>query len=257
MYGVKLIGNVHTYAKNLEMQTKWRQKQQAAKSTEQWNVHPETKAEEESLVEKMAASVDAQEEAQSGDRMQEIRHKLMLGSTLSPKDLEYLKEKSPEMYEEYVQAEEERKREEKAYKEALRRCRTQEEVERLKSSAINRSLARAEAIEKNPNIPPERKAIKIAAERRKAEDVDRNTKEFVRRGEYRKLPTEAEVVRAEKAKEERAEARREADDPEKKRPIEPETEEEKKVRRAKARAAYSYLSASKEEAPDNRWSQRA
>lgn len=247
MYGVKLIGNVRDYARMMEMKNKWTQKQQAARSTEKWNLHPETKAEEERLIETMTASVRFQEEAENGDKMQEIRHKMLLGSPLTKEEREYLKENSPETYEEYVQAEEERKREEKAYREALRRCRTQEEVERLRSSAVSRCLVRAKAIEATPNIPPERKAQKLAEEGRKAADVDRSTKEFIRKGEYRRLPTETEEVRAEKAKEERAKSHS----------GEPETEEEKKVRRAKAKAAYAHLSANSEDAPESRWSQRA
>ena len=292
MFGIKMMGNVHTYAKQMQMQSMWRQKQESGDVTAKLDLLTGEAVGEgqQSVVDALTVELPEEESLAEQNKKQEIMHKIQLGMDLSDEELKYLKEKSPELYEEYMQAETERKQEEKAYRQALKQCRTREEVQRLKSSTLGRSMARAKFIANDPNIPPEKKMFRMAAEKRKTEDVERSTNEFVRKGEYKKLPTEAEVIKVMKdeAEERRAEnglstegvpvEEKEAvgkpeasvdveqtensdkpEDAERERPkIDIETETERKVRRARAKAAYAYIRDGREDRDDSgEWSLRA
>ncbi len=150
------------------------------------------------IIEKMRKDileyVDKKEEPSEADksRTELIRQKLMLGGELTDKELEHLKAKAPEMYDDYINAENERKLAEKAYSAALKRCRTKEEVERVRQSTANSYLANAKKISENRELSQEQKAIRIAAEMRKASDVNSSTEEFRKTAEYRRLPEDEE-----------------------------------------------------------------
>lgn len=150
------------------------------------------------IIEKMRKDileyVDKKEEPSEADksRTELIRKKLMLGGELTDKELEHLKAKAPEMYDDYISAENERKLAEKAYSAALKRCRTKEEVERVCQSTANSYLANAKKISENRELSQEQKAIRIAAEMRKASDVNSSTEEFRKTAEYRRLPEDEE-----------------------------------------------------------------
>jgi len=280
MYGVRMMGNIHTYAKQRQMEMQWQLKQDSGTSSAVPFVATDSEA-EKGLVDSLTVEAPSDEEIEATrKKKEEILQKLKMGNKLTDEDLEFLKKNDPILYEEYVTAEEARKYEEKAYKEALKKCKTKEDVERLKSTTAGKHLARVKSIENNPHIPEEKKALHIGVERRKAEDARRHTDEFVRKGEYDKLPSEAEVREAERAE---AEEQREemglspdgirieetpedvkapekvdqtepADEntskieredkpekPEREKPeIDIETEAERKVRRAKAKAAYAW-----------------
>ncbi len=281
MYGVRMMGNIHTYAKQMQMEMKWQLKQDSGNSSAGIFVATDSEA-EKSLVDSLTVESPSEEEIEATrKKKEEILQKLKMGNKLTDEDLEFLKKNDPILYEEYVTAEEARKYEEKVYKEALKKCKTKEDVERLKSTTAGKHLARVKSIENNPHIPEDKKLFHIGVERRKAEDAQRHTREFVRKGEYDKLPSEAEVREAEKAE---AEERRQEmglspdgirieetpedvkapekvdltepidekpskieredkpEKPEREKPdIDIETEAERKVRRAKAKAAYAFV----------------
>lgn len=123
-------------------------------------------------------------------RSEMIHHKLLLGCELSDKELEFLKEKSPDLYDEYMASENARKQEEKAFRRALRFCSTREAVSRIKNMNINRCVARADEIAKNQKLSKDQKAIRLGAERRKLNDIYRANSEFMRSSRYTSLPSE-------------------------------------------------------------------
>lgn len=247
------IGSLNTYLKNFKLQTQWAMKQQTGnysakgKTLDEWLDSTMKKTQEAAGVQ---AQVDAQRES-GDDTLRQIHAKLDAGGKLTPKEREYLQKNDPEAYQELVNEE----REQRAYEQALRRCRTQEEARRLQMTRVAASLTVVKSIEHNPNIPLAKK-LKIAmAEKRKVDAAAESTRRFMQSGEFQKLPTQAEeaqvnrdkleirppqkgegLQRPQGPKEEelagpgREESRAEA-----------ETPEERKVRRAKAKAAYTAM----------------
>jgi len=277
MYGVTMMGNVHTYAKQMHMEIKWLQKQDSGDLTAKIDLSTGAVVSEDqpkSIVEAMTVDEPTEEERQAElKKKSDILQKIQMGKKLTEEELKFLKKSDPIIYQEYTMAEEARKYEEKAYKEALKQCKTQEDVQRLKRTTMGKRLTRVKEIENNPHIPEEKKALHIGMERRKAEDAKRITDEFVRKGEYDKLPSEAEVREGEKAeadekraemgldengvpvedkteevkppeaaeRTEQAESSEKPEESKREKPeVDIETEAERKVRRARARAAYAF-----------------
>lgn len=259
------IGSMNTYTKNLKMQTQWQLKQQSGDLT----------SHKKSLDEWLSASQTPASygQAEHGDsQLRSIQQKLFAGKKLTAEERQYLKAKDPQTYAKLEAAEQEQK----AYERELKRCKTKEDVQRLKTTYLNASLAVVKAVENNPNIGIEKKLEIMVQEKQRCDRLEESTMAFVRRGEYAKLPTDAEKAKADKEQaeetrpaertEEAAELEEAAkteetageqdaagtEDPvqeeahtEAKQPaIRVESPEARKVRRAKAKAAYTEPSAS-------------
>lgn len=143
--------------------------------------------------------VNGQREDGTDNRLQKIRDKLTYGGNLSPDKMEYLRQKDPKTYAELKNEE----MEQKAYEKDLRRCKTKEDVERLKMNRINQSLSVISATKNNPNIPKGQKLGIIMKEKRRMDHVNESTAKFVKSGEYAKLPTEVEEALARQEETER------------------------------------------------------
>lgn len=120
-----------------------------------------------------------------------IANKVMSGEKLSMEEIEYLQKKNPELLKKYREMQEEAK----AYERQLRRCKTKEEVERVRVNKINGYLAQAKSVSNNPVIPKgEKKAIleEIMARLTKIEKVHMK---FVKSVEYKELPKEQEIAK--------------------------------------------------------------
>lgn len=173
--------SIGQYIKTLELKTTWQVKQEKGDYTghggtlEQW------------LGDTKALSSPSDREYHTGDtKLQTIQMKVFNGKTLTPKEKEYLREKDPETYEKVRNLE----REKAAYEKALKHCRTKEEVQRLKLSHLGASLSTVNAIKNNPNISKSKKLEILMMEHGKISMVERATREFVRFGKYKKLPSE-------------------------------------------------------------------
>jgi len=132
--------------------------------------------------------------------------------------MEYLQKNDPQMYQKVKSIEAEQKN----YENELKRCKTKEEVQRVRTNHAAASLSAVNNIKNNPNIPEGKKLELIWQEHMKNQALEEVTKEFVESGKYAKLPTEAEKAKAEKELEEAKKAEMGIEDPEEK--IEEETE---------------------------------
>ena len=101
----------------------------------------------------------------------------------------------------------------KQYEEELKRCKTKDEVERVKMIHTASSLNAVNSIMHNPAIPENKKFELVMREHQKNAALQQSTKEFVESGKYAKLPTEAERLKAEKDLKEAKEAEQNIDDP--------------------------------------------
>lgn len=185
MLPLSMIGNMHSYLKTMERQSLWEQKKASGDITEK----------KDPIVQIIQKQVDDMHGKNGGPdrvRLSEIHTKLQSGVHLTADERKYLQENDPETYRELVQEEQEQK----AYERALRRCKTQEEVERLKTTQLGRSLNTIKTVENNPNIPLQKKLEIAMKEQRKVNNVMESTQNFVKSGEYKRLPTDAEYAEA-------------------------------------------------------------
>lgn len=234
-----LMGSLNTYTKQLKLQTQFHLKQ--AKG--ELGSH---KTLEQYLGE---AAEDAGEKNGSDDTLRSIHQKLDAGAKLTAQERRYLQSKDPEAYAKLEASE----REQKAFEQKLRQCRTKEEAQRLKMTYLNTSLVVVKAVENNPNISQAKKLEIMTQEKRRCDKLEQSAREFVRRGDYERLPTEAEQAKAEKdaqtaqhpaeQKEPETpdvrEARKKGEEDQEKEAVHVESREERKVKRARAQARAS------------------
>jgi hypothetical protein len=263
------IGSLNTYLKQTKLETQWNLKKESgnysahSKSLDEW-LSDQTEATEAS---------SASDDSATGDtKLQSIQQKLYTGKTLTAEEKSYLQEKDPIAYGK-AQAME---MEQKSYEAELRRCKTKEDVQRLKMAHLSASLTAVKSVENNPNITTEKKLEVISMENGKNAALERITQKFVKKGYYDKLPTDAEKAETEKEQreaaasqevrpeqteeqtaeqsvekpEEKSEATSKADKSaeDTKADTAQESPEARKVRRAKVVAAYAQLSDSEQEA---------
>lgn len=266
---VAMIGSLGQYMKNQRLQMQWEIKKRNG------NVNAHTRSLSDLLKKTPAAAmaqqqVDAERE-RSDTRLKDIKDKVLNGQKLTPEERRYLQAKDPMTYQKLRSVE----ADQKSYERELRRCKTKEEVQRLKTMRVGASLAAVNSVANNPNISKAKKLELCQIEKIRCDKFEASTLAFVRKGEYAKLPTEAEKAKAEaeenrelaggeEAPEAEPSERQTAEEPaapkdteEPKRPKEGEPEAERnvespelrKLRQARARAAYTRVYPQEEEVP--------
>ena len=184
------IGNASNYAKKLDMKAKWNTKKQKG------DFQSESKKTE--LQRKNDSFKDywytKRKEEENDEKLQNINNKVAAGKDLTPEEMRYLEEKNPMLCKKLKQD----KEEQKAFERDLKRCKTKDEAERLKTDTVSKSLTVIGSVKNNPNIPEGTKAAIAASEMQKLKKLEEISAKFVESGEYAKLPTEAEVRKAEK-----------------------------------------------------------
>ena len=139
----------------------------------------------------------------------ELYTKLKTGGTLTEEEIAYLKEHDPEALAEYEKAQTEKK----AYENALKNCRTKEDVQRLKLNRMGSFAAQAKEIASNPYISKDKKVTLMQRLNNEVCMIRDAHQAFEKSRAYEELPEEQELRR--EAAEEQAEdtkARMDADD---------------------------------------------
>ena len=108
--------------------------------------------------------------------------------------MQYLEAHEPEKYR-YVKS---MQAEQDSYERELKRCKTKDEVQKVKMEHTAASLSAVNTIMHDPAIPEEKKFELIMREHYKNQAFQESTREFVESGKYAKLPTEEERAKAEK-----------------------------------------------------------
>ena len=234
-----MIGSINAYTKNIKLQTQWELKQRNGdysghKTLEEW-----------------LGDTQARDEpgGKGDDALRAIHQKLEAGSKLTPEERRYLQAKDPEAYAKL----EANERDQKAFEQKLRQCRTKEEVERLKMTYLSSSLTVVKSVEHNSAIPLNKKLEICMHEKQRCDMLEESYRKFARSGGYGQLPTENEAAKAQKDEEktknpekeekpvpESAE-KQEPDKAEKRRweasQIHTDSPEQRKVKKARAKAA--------------------
>ena len=164
------IGSVRQYVKGLARRTQWQMKKQSGN----FRGH--------SSLSGMLSCTQPEE----GDRkLSSILTKAQAGKKLSPEEWKYLQDKDPALYEKIRAAE----REQKQYEEALKRCKTRDEAQRLHVSKLGEVLEAAKAGDSGALVRLNR--------------LTQTMTEFTDSETYHQLPTEAEQA-VERARQEAA-----------------------------------------------------
>ena len=173
----------------MEMQMKWQKKQDTSDFTADGSMKLDldpTRRQAEQIKQSRADGSDS--------LARQIDLKLNSGQKLTAEEMEYLRKNDPQAYQKVKSIETEQKN----YEKELKKCKTKEEVERVKMAHTATSLSAVNSIMNNPVIPEEKKFELVMQEHRKNQAMQTTTQEFVESGQYAKLPTEAERQKAEK-----------------------------------------------------------
>jgi|GEM_PF-1168559 hypothetical protein len=202
-------GNIENYSKTMKMKQKWEKRQTIGdfKSKESNTVRTTKKTSSsqktsdmirEMLQEESKKFIDAYKESQENDKSDEklsnLRLKAMYGNDLSQDEMEYIRKKDPQFYQ-TIKAE---KDELKSFEKKLKSAKTKEDAQRVVANEANAALSKVNAVTNNPHITEATKMSVCAAECRKLMKKQEVFSRFIDKGEYEKLPTEAEKHEAEK-----------------------------------------------------------
>ncbi len=180
------IGN---YTKNMEMQMKWKQR----KANNDFTADGSTTLRDS--IARQAEEIRKSQADGSSKLSAQIRTKLAAGKKLTQEEMDYLQKNDPQTYQKAKAIEEEQK----CYEEELKRCRTKEDVQRVKMNHTAASLSTVNNVKNNPAIPEGAKLGIMWQELMKTRALEETMGEFVKSGRYAQLPTEAEKAEAEKA----------------------------------------------------------
>ena len=217
------VQSLNTYTKNMEMQMKWQRK----KETGDFTADGSTKLD---AVSRQAEEIRKANADGSNKMSNQIDMKLNSGQKLTAEEMEYLQKHDPQKYQKVKQIEAEQEN----YEKELKRCKTKDEVQRVKMAHTAASFSAVNSIMNNPVIPENKKFELIMQEHRKNMAIEETTRAFVESGKYAKLPTEEERLKAEKDLKEAEEAELHPEEkPEGEEPVKAEESEAAK-REAKA-----------------------
>ncbi len=184
---LSITPSARAYAKNLKLEMKWRIKRDSGDVT----AHDKN-------YKNYANYMNAVEGNQTGQpdrkKLNEIIQKAMDGGKLTREEKEYLRANDSFTYQRIQSAE----REQKLYEQELRRCKSKEEVQRVRMGHLNGTLMTVKSAANNPHISADKKREILATEKLRCDKIETSTRLFIRRGEYAKLPSKAEEIKAAK-----------------------------------------------------------
>ena len=202
------ISSVQSYVKTLDSKYQAEKQQEEGPAVSTDPVKKQSKLDEwikqrqdemKSVIETMKRMEESTDHKLAG-----IQSKVYSGTSLSRAEKEYLKTKNPVLYARLEAADMEKK----VYERELKRCRTKEEVQRLKLSHTASSLSAVNAGQHSAGASSEQKMALAQGELYKLKGMQDATNRFVRSGAYHSLPTERERAIAEKRVEQAQERRR-------------------------------------------------
>lgn len=180
-----LIGSVNQYTKGLARQTQWKLKKQSGDFTS----HKKSLQDYVTFTKASDLLPDSEE---NDTKLSAIVTKAQAGKKLSQDEWEYIKAKNPMLYEKLREIE----REQENYEEALKRCKTKDEAQRLHMFKLGEIMAAAKNEDSSALYRLNR--------------MTRTMTEFTASEEYHELPTEGEqAVERENERKAKQEALRE------------------------------------------------
>lgn len=197
------ITNINTYTSMLGMKQDWQQKATGAA--------PASASKETGQASTILDMLKQQDNVDH--QLASITHKMDSGENLSPAEMEYLREKYPDLYDKAMKLAQEKK----AYEEALRRCETKDDVRALHMSKVAQTMTDVkDAIARND-------LGACMAANAKMNAMARVLADFVKTSEYGELAgNETELAEAQAPEETPVEEAPETEAPEPEKATEPE-----------------------------------
>ena len=225
------IGNLRTYTKNLTMTKQWKQRKASGQMVVRYNEDNYITEAGKNMARKKQADyqllTEMQEDQKNTDtRLQEIHDKLAYGASLNDDELEYLKDKDPQLYTklkaEQVQNE--------AFAKKLSQAKSKDEAKQIMIERENSALMKVKSVENDPYISIADKLTIYQESNRSVNQGQEIFRRFVASGAYDRLPTEEEKLEVEAEKKaEEAELLRDKKEGNTTDPSEKQDAEEKKV----------------------------
>lgn len=226
------IGNLRTYTKNLTMTKQWKQRKESGQMVVRYNEDNYITEAGKNMARKKQADyqllTEMQEEQKNTDtRLQEIHDKLAYGASLNDDELEYLRDKDPQLYTK-LKAEQAQN---EAFAKKLSQAKTKDEAKQIMIERENSALMKVKSVENNPHISIADKLTIYQEANRSVNQGQEIFRRFVASGAYDRLPTEEEKleVEAEKKKAEEAELLRDKKEGKTTDPTKKQDAEESKV----------------------------
>ncbi len=210
-------GTIQSQVSLQMLDLKWKKKKQDINSKKD----TEGMTQDEILLDSLERQAQTERERSATS---ELYTKLKTGGTLTEEEIAYLKEHDPEALAEYEKAQTEKK----AYENALKNCRTKEDVQRLKLNRMGSFAAQAKEIASNPYIPKDKKVTLMQRLNNEVCMIRDAHQAFEKSRAYEELPEEQELRREaaeEQADETRAQMDAEDTDVEDQEDVKPEDSE--------------------------------
>jgi len=166
---MKMIGSVNDYTKNLALTQKWQKRVKEQKSTK------------DPRIEEMEKQM---KEIRRGQRLSGIMTKAKSGSKLTPDELSYLRTHSPDDYDRVVRAQRERE----DYKKQLSRCKSKEDVDKLKQQKLSSFVTEANTISRSSTISDAKKQELLDEIAMRMAGILKEDAEFKKTAGYQMLP---------------------------------------------------------------------
>lgn len=180
-----ISGTVKNAVQLQVLNNKWQQKKDSGKLTKDERNARENWTKEDYLIQDIKEQAEQNRKAEHDTR---IDNKIMAGGTLTPDEEKYLEQNNPEALKKYKEI----KAEKKLYEEKLKKCRTKEEVERVKLNTMGEYASALKKVVNDPLIPKSEKLAKAQEMLAKTNNVQNVHISFVNSAEYEELPTEDE-----------------------------------------------------------------
>ena len=177
-------GTIQSQVSLQMLDLKWQKKKQDINSKKD----TEGMTQDEILLDSLERQVQTERERSATS---ELYTKLKTGGTLTEEEIAYLKEHDPEALAEYEKAQTEKK----AYENALKNCRTKEDVQRLKLNRMGSFAAQAKEIASNPYIPKDKKVTLMQRLNNEVCMIRDAHQAFEKSRAYEELPEEQELRR--------------------------------------------------------------
>lgn len=175
------IGFIGSYTKNMKLSMNWKKRQETGDFTSKME-------NASSELETYMSQLDRLQQDNNPSK-QLIYNKLYSGKKLSAEELAYLRENDPAAYQKAKEIEEEKIR----YERELKKCRTKEDVGRLKAAYISVKTGRAKSISGSSGITGQ--AGLLMGENAKINAVSEVERNFKKSRAYKRLETDVERFR--------------------------------------------------------------
>ena len=171
-------GTVQNAVKLDMLNNKWEQKKNTSNALSKEELNKREKwTPEQRMLNDYQEQLKKQKE---GNKRTEIYNKISSGQKLSPEEEQYLASFDPKSLSEYRQTQAERK----AYEEKLKKCKTKDDVQRLKQTSLGVEFSSLKKVLNDPCIPLSEKLKKAGQVLGKTRNFQEAEAEFIESGAY-------------------------------------------------------------------------